>query len=249
MANHKIIKGFFLAFIGLCALCADAQEARVIEENTHIWWSVNANARISDRFGIITDFHLRWQKPIESTQMYLIRAGVLYRLTDRLTLVNGYAHLWLSKSFENNDTHYQDENRIYQQLLWKQTIGRTTIVNRIRNEQRWHEVLNAEGTYSRTRFSNRVRFLFSFGVKLFNNPKWPSLALADEIHFHFGKEIIYNTFNQNRIFAGLKVPVTPSLKFDIGYMMVYLQRYSGNVYSMNHTLRWFFYYTPDWRKK
>jgi hypothetical protein len=36
---------------------------------------------------------------------------------------------------------------------------------------------------------------------------------------------------------------------DYGYMLVYQQRYSGYEYDMNHTVRVFFYWTPDFRKK
>ena len=110
-------------------------------------------------------------------------------------------------------------------------------------------MLNDAGDYQRTRFSNRVRFLSSFTIRIFNDPKLPALSIADEVHFHFGKEIIYNTFDQNRIFTGLKVPIRNNLKFDIGYMLVYQQRYIGNAYDLNHTFRWFFYYSPDLRKK
>ena len=31
-------------------------------------------------------------------------------------------------------------------------------------------------------------------------------------------------------------------------MLVYQQKASGYQYDLNHTLRWFFYFTPDLRK-
>jgi hypothetical protein len=77
----------------------------------------------------------------------------------------------------------------------------------------------------------------------------PSLALADELMLHTGKDIIYNNFDQNRVFAGIRQQVTPSLAFDFGYMHVWQQKLSGYQYSRNHTIRLFFYWQPDWRKK
>lgn len=240
-------KVFLLFCIIFCIYQLSAQERKEINEQSQFWWSINTSTRVSERFGVIADFHLRRNDFLNQTNFYFARLGGAYWVSDQLTLVAGYAHLWLSKPLENGRRNYQNENRIYQQIQWRQNVGKVTFVQRIRNEQRWHEVLDANGDYNRTRFSNRVRFLSSFNVKIFNNPKWPSLVLADEVHVHFGKEIVYNTFDQNRVFAGIKVPLKPNLKFDIGYMMVYQQRYSGRDFDLNHTFRWFFYYTPDLR--
>ena len=225
------------------------QESKEIREQKQFWWSINSTMRVSERFGVIGDFHIRRNQFVRHSNFYFARIGGTYWVSDQLTLVTGYAHLWLTKSIENSKSTFLNENRIYQQIQWRQKTGKVTFVQRIRNEQRWHEVLNDEGEYLRTRFSNRVRFLSSFNVKIFENPKLPSISIADEVHFHFGKEIIYNTFDQNRIFVGIKVPISNQLKFDIGYMAVYQQLYSGNVYTFNHTFRWFFYYTPDFRPK
>ena len=57
-----------------------------------------------------------------------------------------------------------------------------------------------------------------------------------------------NTFDQNRLFAGIKQRLAPAWSFDLGYMLVYQQKSTGYQYDLNHTLRWFFYVTPDLRK-
>lgn len=238
---------YLLLGLLLLSTLASGQTAKKVNVQEQFWWSINSTTRISERFGVIGDFHIRRNQFIRHSNFYFARIGGAFWVSDQLTLVAGYAHLWLTKSTGNNNNTFQDENRIYQQIQWRQKVGRVTFVQRIRNEQRWHEVLNDEGSYLRTRFSNRIRFLSSFNIKVFNNPKLPSISIADEVHFHFGKEIIYNTFDQNRIFVGLKVPINKKLKFDIGYMAVYQQLYAGNIYTFSHTFRWFFYYTPDLR--
>ena len=144
---------------------------------------------------------------------------------------------------------YALEKRIYQQLLWRSVNGRAKFLQRIRNEQRWHEVLNPDGSVNRIRFSNRVRFLFSASIKIFEDEKRPRLVLSDEILFHFGEEIVYNTFDQNRLFVGISHRLNKNLAYDFGYMAVYQQKYSGYQYDLNHTLRLFFYLSPDLRKK
>jgi len=128
-------------------------------------------------------------------------------------------------------------------------INKLSYLFRIRNEQRWHEVLNSDGSVNRVRFSDRLRFLFSATIPVFKNSHLPSIYIADEMLVHFGKEITYNTFDQNRLFLGIKQKISKTFSFDLGYMMVYQQKYSGYKYDINHTFRWFLYYSPDFRKQ
>ncbi|MFY0672326.1 MAG: DUF2490 domain-containing protein [Bacteroidia bacterium] len=233
--------------VSICSI-SFSQETKFINHQNQAWFSINSSSRITEHFGLIGDFHIRRNDFLAESNFYFARLGGAFWITDRLTLVGGVAHLWLSQELNEDVWAFQNENRIYQQIQWRQQVGRVTFVQRIRNEQRWHGVLDNQGQVDRWRFSNRVRFLSSFSIKVSENPKMPSIVFADEVHMHFGKEIIYNTFDQNRIFGGLKVPITSNLKFDIGYMMVYQQKYSGFNYDMNHTFRFFFYYSPDFRK-
>ena len=76
-------------------------------------------------------------------------------------------------------------------------------------------------TYS---FVNRIRFQINLRKSI---PQWkfngnePFVALADEVLINFGKEIVYNTFDQNRIslMVGLK-------RKNIQYMTGYMSRFA-----------------------
>ena len=76
-------------------------------------------------------------------------------------MAGGVGALWLAQDAIDGGFNYALEKRIYQQLLWRSVNGRARFLQRIRTEQRWHEVLNPDGSVNRVRFSNRVRFLFS----------------------------------------------------------------------------------------
>ena len=73
--------------------------------------------------------------------------------------------------------------------------------------------------------------------------------LSDELAIQFGKEVVYNTFEQNRVFFGIRQNITKTLSYDMGYMQVLQQKASGYQYDKNNTFRLFFYYMPDLRKK
>ena len=86
-----------------------------------------------------------------------------------------------------------------------------------------------------------VIFVIQTSTAKTKNKKAPSLVLSDELLVQFGQDIVYNTFDQNRFFIGIKQSINPKLSFDFGYMNVYQQKANGYQYDMNHTLRLFFY--------
>ncbi|MBC7890472.1 MAG: DUF2490 domain-containing protein [Ferruginibacter sp.] len=212
------------------------------------WMSVNSTIRLNNKFGIIADLHVRRNNFIADPGFYFARLGVNYWLKENITLVLGYGQMWVAPS-KPNWHHFGQEHRIYQQIQMTSKIGKISVLNRLRNEQRWQEKIADDKFTHSFKFTSRVRYLVSVNIPVFSNPRYPSLVVADELLIQFGKEIVYNTFDQNRAFIGIKQRVSKSLNFDLGYMLVYQQKSSGFQYDKNHTLRWFFYYTPDFRKK
>lgn len=226
-----------------------SQAEKEVNEQAQFWTSINSTWRFSDHWGVMGDFHIRRTDFLQDPNFYFVRAGGVYWFNDKMSLAGGAAALWYAVEDETEGFNYALEKRIYQQLLWRSVNGRARFLQRIRNEQRWHQVLNDDGSVNRVRFSNRVRLLLSASIRIFEDAKKPRLVLSDEILFHFGNEIVYNTFDQNRFFVGINHRLNKSWSFDFGYMAVYQQKYNGYQYDLNHTLRLFFYLSPDLRKK
>lgn len=236
-----------VAILSFTLLIAKAQPTKETDYNTQFWGSINSTLRVADRWGVMADVHVRRDDFLKNPNFYFLRLGAVHWVSDELTLAGGGALLWLANP-HTNGFHYALEKRFYQQAQWRESIARLSFLFRIRNEQRWHEVLNEKGAVNRVRFSNRLRFLISTTIPIFKNPKYPRLVIADEMLIHFGKEIVYNSLDQNRVFFGVSQRITKNLSFDMGYMLVYQQKYSGYQYDFNNTFRCFFYYSPDFRK-
>lgn len=118
----------------------------------------------------------------------------------------------------------------------------------MRNEQRWVQIIANDIKTGKNKFTNRVRYLFSATYPVFNNPKLPQLTIADECMLQFGSAVVYNTFDQNRFFAGIKQKITNTLSFDAGYMRIFQQKSNGSSYSLSDCYRLFFYYTLSAKK-
>jgi Protein of unknown function (DUF2490) len=99
------------------------------------------------------------------------------------------------------------------------------------------------------KITDRIRYLLSLTFPVFKNKKYPALVVSDELAIQFGKEVVYNTFEQNRLFFGIRQNLCKSISYDLGYMQVMQQKSTGYQYDKNNTFRLFFYFTPDLRKK
>jgi hypothetical protein len=236
---------FFLVLVSLYELSTgqDAPSEKQVTQYIQSWFSLNSTLRFSDHWGMVADIHVRRDDFIMDDYFYLLRAGIGYWISGKYPVILGVGHLWLAPP--DGDSTWSNENRIYQQ--WSSVLkqGKVSVLNRIRLEQRFIDHIVNDEIVGNKQFSVRLRYLTSFEFKVFSNPKIPSPVLSDEIHIQFGSGIVYNTFDQNRLFLGVKVPVSEKLNFDIGYMNVLQQKSSGYKYSMSHIFRIFFYYNLD----
>ena len=234
----KIVKVLGLLFPIL--IFSQETSKKVINQQVQTWVSLNTLTKFSEHWGIVADAHIRENGFFESNNFYFLRGGVSYIPNASVSITGGYAHMWLAPIREGWST-YSNEDRIYEQVQLSSRIGKVNVLQRLRNEQRWHEIIINDEFSGKLRFSNRVRYLASFTIPIFSNKKLPSLVLSDEILIQFGKDIVLNTFDQNRFFIGIKQNITPKLSYDFGYMNVYQQKSLGYLYDMNHTIRLFFY--------
>jgi hypothetical protein len=194
---------------------------------------------------MIADFHNRTGFAFQDPRFYFLRFGTNYWIQEKMTAAVGYGHTWFSPSRSNWNT-WANEHRIYEQFVFGSGNSKTQITQRLRNEQRWIQKIENDQRTGDTKFVNRVRYLLSANFHIFKKPELPTLVVADEILLNFGKDIVYNTMDQNRLFIGIKQNLNHHLSFDFGYMNVYQQRSSGYQYDMNHTIRLFFYYNGGW---
>ena len=225
-----------------------AQRPREVQDQNHFWWSFNTKAKLTGRWSLEADLHIRRTNFLKNNNFLYTRLGIGYSFNEQLSVSAGGGRMWLANN--NGATElFSNENRLVEQVLFNSKAGRISLTQRLRIEQRWiQKVINFQPV-DENRYVNRFRYLLALNIPLSKNNKIPSLILANELMLQTGKDIIYNNFDQNRFFIGFKQPLTKTLSFDMGYMHVWQQKLSGYQYSRNHTIRWFFYWQPDWRKK
>ena len=238
----------FILFVLSFAQSVNAQQAKSVQQQSHFWWSVNTTAQVSSKWSVIADIHIRRTNFMANNSFYFLRLGALYNVNKSFSVAAGAGHMWLANKTPLTEL-FTNENRVYQQFQVSGSIGKISTLNRLRIEERWSQKIVNNQLTDAYRYTTRFRYMFSMNVPVSKNKYIPSLVFADELQLQMGKDIIYNPFDQNRFFTGIKQQIIPSLSFDLGYMLVYQQKLSGYQYTRANTLRWFFYWKPDLRKK
>jgi hypothetical protein len=191
---------------------------------------------------------MRRNQFIADPSFYFLRGAINYWITDNITLAAGYGKMWLAPTTAGWKKFVQ-EDRMYIQIQSISKLGKISLLQRLRNENRWQQKMVNDSFSGNYKITDRIRYLLSVTIPVFKNKKYPSLVVSDELAIQFGKEVVYNTFEQNRMFFGIRQNISKNLSYDLGYMQVMQQKATGYQYDKNNTFRLFFYFTPDLRKK
>lgn len=231
-----------------CNSASIAQQKKQVNHQAQSWFSVNSTIRLSNKCGLLADAHVRRNNFLADPSFYFLRGAVNYWYNDNLSFAAGYGHMWVAPTVAGYST-YSNEHRIFQQVQLTSKLGKVNLLQKVRNEQRWQEIIVSDVSTHSNKFTDRLRYLINVGIPFSKNKRAPVFVLADELCVNFGTDVVYNSFDQNRLFFGVKQTINKQWSFDIGYMQVFQQKSSGFIYDDNDTFRWFFYYTPDLRKQ
>jgi len=233
---------------------------KVFSDQQHAWMSYLGNHKLTNKFGIHTEYQWRREDGFQNWQQSLMRIGVDYTLNPNVTVTAGYG--WIV-TFPYGDqpvlTDY-NEHRIWQQLNLKSKIEgkfRTIdIQHRYRLEQRFIEnyLKNSSGDLVKgdNIFRQRVRYRALVFIPLTKKTMQDNtlfLNLNNEVFIGFGKGIGKNVIDQNRFNAALGWRFNSNFNIQIGYLNQYVIKSDGIKTERNHTLLTGLTYNVDFTKK
>ncbi|MCW3087291.1 MAG: hypothetical protein JWQ78_677 [Sediminibacterium sp.] len=237
----------------LLSFSGQAQVTKNTTDLSQVWMGYFNQTRLSNRWGLWADMHLRTKEGlVNNLSQSIARVGLTYYVTDNTKLTFGYAFVNHFPG-DNHANISQPEHRIWQQLQWHTKYPRLRLMQWIRLEEKFrHKVANNDNLADGYNYNWKLRYNFFFNVPLGQKafaPGTVSFVLNDELHVNFGKEIVYNYFDQNRFFAGFNLHTTATDNLQFGYMNVFQQLAAGNSYKNIHAIRLFYFHNLDLRKK
>lgn len=174
----------------------------------------------------------------------MVRAGLLRTIASGVRVGGGYAYVASQPYGEAPAATPTREHRVWQQLLFNHRAGALALSHRYRLEQRWLANVTTDpgtseketGPYS---YQNRLRYQVRAHGDL------PAVKLGsrkvmgfvyDELFIPFGHADPDLRIAQNRLGAGVGLPLSSKQRLDVGYMHLYNALTGPHVNEINHTL-------------
>jgi hypothetical protein len=239
-----------LLFISSTELHAQVKQTEQMEQ---VWTAYFNQTRFSEKWGMWMDVNLRTKDDFaKDLSIFIFRPGVTYYINDQTKITAGYAYINIFPG-DNHQNISRPEHRPWQQLQWHTNYPKLKLMQWMRLEERFRRKVKsndelAEGYNFNWRVRYNILSQFPLSRKRFE-PGTFSFVLSNEVHIAFGKEVVYNYFDQNRFFAGFNYHVNRQDAFQFGYLNVFQQLGAGNRYRSINAARVFYFHNLDLRKK
>ncbi|MGY6560546.1 MAG: DUF2490 domain-containing protein [Luteibaculaceae bacterium] len=219
-------------------------ERNVTHQNQQ-WVGYMTATKINDKWSIWNDFHY------VPGAFFVARPGISRHFYKNLILTGGYAYLNLPvTSLETNLN--RTEHRPWAQLVANHKVSdKIYMTNRIRYDARFRQNFAEGALLDDFSFNHRMRMLISMRFPLIGNEikgGTPFINVSNEILVNFGENVVFNHFDQNRIWVTFGWQIE-NLTLQTGYMNRFVQLASGNNFVTNHTILFWVTQSFDLRKK
>lgn len=208
-----------------------AQSNRIYTYENIGWLNTFATFNLNPKFGIHTEYQFRRHDLVKNWQQSLLRVGVNYKPREKVLFRLGYAFVETFPYGEipiNSMGKDFTEHRVFEVLQLNQKEGKFEFLHRFMLEQRFigrysSNQLNNEDEFP---FYNRMRYMLRVQLPLRGNEikdKTPYLAVYDEIFIGFGKNVVENVFDQNRVGLMLGYSFNKNTRIEAGYLSQIIQ--------------------------
>ncbi len=212
-----------IAFV-LCFAVSTYSQVNTVEGKQNTWFFWLNNAKLSNKWNLFTEFHLRQSAPFADNANFLFRPGIDFKLNEDVIFSGGYTYI---RNYPNNPFPAQlatTEHNLWQQVILKHQSGKVKFLHRFRQEERYLQQVETLGNgevqiADETRYVNRFRYRLQLQVPLFKvGEKAISVTVFDEIWFNQANNLAPQNFNRNWIYAGIDVPISSKATVHLGYL-------------------------------
>ena len=230
-----------------------SQEVKKVEVTSQYWINYSGKFRISNKLELVAESTLRsMDHSINKLSQKLVSVGLSWDVKDFIKLSTGYEYASILPA-NSKIKVTQSEYRPWQQVQFANNFSSFKITQRLRLEERFRKVLFNDSTLAP---DNAFNFRFRYNIlgelplsKKEGVLKRMSLILSDEILINVGKQVLFNYFDQNRVFVGFKYNINKGNSIQLGYLDLFQQLPSGNKFRNLHILRLNYFQNLDLRKK
>ncbi|MEK6482097.1 DUF2490 domain-containing protein [Catalinimonas sp. 4WD22] len=209
-----------------------------IEVQKILWLRYYNKVSLADQWQVNTEIDTRWFVFSNRQHQWLIpRITLHYQIKEAHDVGVGGAYFLQALPQDENQTvkSIRPEIRPHQEYNLYQYLGEVKVSHRYKIEERFFLKTTENNAAFNFRFRYKVQTQIPITKK--ENHYLISLIIFDEVMFNAGKDIFYNIFDQNRMYAGALVKLSKHWSTEIGYMNWFQQRTSGKEFYIRHIAR------------
>lgn len=222
---------------------AIAQKKNIVHQQM-IWYGYNGKYNLSPYWNINLEVEdRRFAFPDRQQYWVLPRIGLYRKLSSGWAVGAGFTYyLNNSPGDPNKGTAITiPELRPHEELDYKQQVGKLEISHRYKLEERFQHHNDGKQLTPGYIFNFRARYRLQLQYPLTKSGNLSAKA-SDEILLNFGHAIVANTFDQNRIYAGLNYKVSEKVQLELGYLNWFQEQSDGQTYLDRDVLRFTFFH-------
>ncbi|MGK2860539.1 MAG: DUF2490 domain-containing protein [Chitinophagaceae bacterium] len=230
------MKKIFLT-IGLIYSCSFLTNA----QSQFSGWLASFNTfKTGKKTSIHADIQWRSSDELKHTQTLLLRSGLNFHVSKKITTTAGYAFIH-NRRVINGISGYAPEHRIWEQLVFSHKLKNIFVSHRFRLEQRFiskSSIINNELKNDGSFYASRFRYFIRNVLPLQKQEKFTRgffAALQNEVFLNMGNTANVNRkiFDQNRAYLAIGYRVNKFVDLETGYLNQYIAG-RNKVFTKNH---------------
>ena len=247
-SNHRIaLSILFLLVFSLSSFGQELKKNIVKQSLSAVAYSVNFE--LTPKWSLGTEIQERiFFDPVRQSQVF-VKSQVNFSPLKDLSIGNGFAYYLNSPGDPEFASSFKvPEIRLNHELGYKHRFKYLSVGHRYRMEERFIRKRLNDSLIHGYRFVERLSYMVSLECNLVTSKTKDhnlSLKVSDGIYINSNSGIIYNTFDQNRFYAGLNYQLIKNLSLELGYINLFQQRSSGDEYlnrnianlAINHKIK------------
>ncbi len=226
----RILLSFTISLILSIQLAGQDAPKKNVTNQQLVWFAYYNKLEISPKWHLVSEVEERRFRNPDARHQFVLRSHIHYQFAKDWDVSAGFTYFLQSP----NDPESKSNLVVPELRPHIQVDGATTLSPRWRLDHRYR----LESRFFR-KFENdeltdgfvqwyRARYRIGISYKLMDVGSGAlNLKLSNEIHINFGEEIIYNRFDQNRIYFGANIDLSRYFVFEAGFLKWFQQRPTG----------------------
>lgn len=240
----------FLLFIGLSFCFLVHAQTTKYQYGQQSWLDYLNQNRYSNQWGSWVDLQLKLTDNYYKSELATETAlGVSYYTKNNLKLLG--ALTYVDQIHQGTNKYHLSEYRPWQMVQLNAETHHSKTIQWLRLEERFRQTAIDDVPSDHYDFNYRLRYYYLSNIPLTKHHYQKaslSFVVSEEVYLNFGKNIVYNTFDQNRLSLGFYYYLNKDNIFQFGYTNIFQQLNAKNSYSNLDVIRLSIFNNIDFRK-